>query len=206
MKAWKKTAVALAVVTGLGIGATTAMARGGWWGNGPCGGPYGGPGMPPAAMNGGGQPGGYWGPGGRTAEDWAAARKAGIEQYLAWLQPTLMLSDNQTAAWNRFSTFVADHAEKNAARRQEMWNNAPPANAVERFELREKSIKAMEESVSEMKTEVTKFYNQLDDKQKQIFDANFTMGSGPGANMGPRQGPGPRGHRGGWHHGGGWGW
>ncbi len=191
MKSWKKTAVVLAVVAGLSAGATSAMAWGGWWGHGHCGGPYGGgPGMPPAAMNNGNsQFNGYWG---ATAEDWIAARKASIEQYLAWLQPMLGLRDNQMAAWTHFSNFILDHVEQNATRRQEMWNSTPPANAVERFELREKNIKAMEESVSAMRMEVEQFYNQLDTRQKQTFDANFTMGMG-GANMG--QGPRSRGYR-----------
>ena len=189
MKTWSKKAMVVAVVAALGIGATSVMARGGWHG------PHGGPGMPPGAMmNEGG-----WGP---EAGDFAAILTARIDQYMAWLKPTLALRDNQDAAWQRFSNFVSDHVQQNATRMQEMRSGDRPANVVERFEWREKSLIAMQESVSAMKSEVELFYNQLDAQQKQTFDANFTMGSGPGA-MGHR-GPGPRG--GGYGKGGGWCW
>jgi len=183
-----KKALMLAAIAALGIGATSAMARGGW-GPGHC---MGYDGMPQARMNGGG-PDAAW----QGNADFAAARTARIEQYLAWLKPTLNLRADQTAAWDSFSGFVVEHARERATQMQEAWQAGAPTNAVERLARREQHLQAMETSLAAMKTEVTQFYQQLDPQQQQLFDANFTMGNGPG---GPGGFHGPRhgGHRGGW--------
>lgn len=194
MKNWSKKAIALAAVAALGFGASSVMARGGGWGHGPCPG-YGGPG-PQGMMNDG--------PWERAQQDgdWVAARTARIQQYLAWLQPTLQLRADQMVAWERFSAFINEHVAQNAERRAEAWNNERPATAVERLEWREKNLQAMEESLAAMKSEVAQFYGQLDPQQQQAFNANFHMGAGAGAPMGRSHAT----RHGGWHRSGaGWG-
>lgn len=184
MKTFSEKAAAIAVIIALGLGSTSALARG--WQHGPhhgpaCMGCYGGAGM---MQNGSG--------------DYTAMRTTRAEQHMAWLQPTLNLRPDQQAAWQRFNTFVTAHVAQMAQRNQTLWQSSQPANTVERLQQRERNLKAHETAMTEMRTQVELFYNQLDTAQKQVFDTNFALGRGPGAMGTPGSGPRRAGANAGW--------
>lgn len=194
MKPALKKTFAVALVAASMIGSGAALAWGGNCdGSGPHmgrmgGGPGGGFGAGPGAGGGG------WS---QLAPEQMQARMAErFELRMARLELALALKPEQQAA---FAAFKAKMGERMAQRAQAMAANAGgqrPQSAVERMERMEQMHAARARELAESQEAVKGFYDQLNDAQQAVFDAEFqTMGGGamrggPGAmeRMGGKQG------------------
>lgn len=149
MKATSRTIIAVAVVAGLGIAGTAAIAQ-----------------QQAAAPA---QDGKGW------SHDHGMSPSQRAEARLAYIKTALQITPAQTAQWNAFADVVRKQAKARDARVEEMrakWEQRKEGDArpdlVERLEFRQKMLNTAAANTDELLTVLKPLYASFSDSQKQI--------------------------------------
>jgi LTXXQ motif family protein len=155
MTATSRTIIAAAIVTGLGVAGTAAIAQ-----------QHGGA----PAQDGKTGDGGFWR---RDHDGLLPSQRA--EARLAYIKTALQITPAQTAQWNAFADVVRKHAKERDARVAEMrakfdqhhdGDNSP--DLMERLEFRQKMLSTAAANADELLNALKPLYASFSDSQKQI--------------------------------------
>lgn len=145
--------------------------------------------LPAAAQPAGcpGGPGAEWGMGGRAMRD-PAKMQAFAAQRLDALGGTLKLSAAQQPAWQQYRTRMLADLEEMAKQRPEP-GTMRDAPATARMEMMLAQSKLHQAHLEKRLAETRRFYDQLTDEQKKVFDAESLpkRGRRGGGGAGPAQ-------------------
>lgn len=165
MRIWMKTTIVAATIAAVGLGAGSAIARGG----DRCEGARSGK----AAWH--------------QMERGHMKERAGAR--LEQMESALALRDDQRAAWDGWKQAMTARFEHSGEHRARMADGERPQNALEKMERMEAFATARVELMSEMRKATEAFYGVLDESQRKAFDEQFRMGP---RGDGGRRGMGPR--------------
>lgn len=165
MRIWMKRTIVAATIAAVGLGAGSAIARGG----DRCDGARSGK----AAWH--------------QMERGHMKERAGAR--LEQLESALALRDDQRAGWDGWKQSVTARFERSGEHRAQMRDGEQPQSALEKMERMEALGAARLESMAEMRKATEAFYGTLDEAQRKTFDEQFRMGS---RGDGTRRGMGPR--------------
>lgn len=165
MRMWMKRTIIAAAVATVGLGAGSAIARGG---DG-CEGARSGK----AAWH--------------QMERGHMQERAGAR--LEQLESALALRDDQRAGWDGWKQAVTARFERSGEHRVQMRDGERPQSALEKMERMEAFGAERLASMAEMRKVTEAFYATLDETQRKTFDEQFRMGP---RGEGGRRGMGPR--------------
>lgn len=163
---WRHGLVALALIGAAGAGFAQQPAPAAPMGPAPTG-PGAGPAVRPQM----------------TPEQWRERMQQRHDAEVKRLEGLLNLRPEQRAAWEELLAVWGAHRERFFSYRWEQ--SQRPVTALGRLQEREERLAAHLEAVRSLREAVQKFYLQLDDAQRDVFDREFMRwGKGGG---GPRQ-------------------
>ncbi|MDD2407240.1 MAG: Spy/CpxP family protein refolding chaperone [Tepidiphilus sp.] len=163
---WRHGLVALALIGAAGAGFAQQPAPAAPMGSAPTG-PGAGPAVRPQM----------------TPEQWRERMQQRHDAEVKRLEGLLNLRPEQRAAWEELLAVWSAHRERFFSYRWEQ--SQRPVTALGRLQEREERLAAHLEAVRSLREAVQKFYLQLDDAQRDVFDREFMRwGKGGG---GPRQ-------------------
>lgn len=110
------------------------------------------------------------------------------ELRLARLELALALTAQQQPAWNEFKSAINARTARAAEEFGKRAKQEAPKTAVERLQRQEEAGKLRLAELGETRKAVERFYGQLSDTQKKVFDADFGPRARDGHRMGPRDG------------------
>jgi periplasmic protein CpxP/Spy len=178
MKTWMKTTLAASLIAMTGLGAGTALARGGDCGYGMQGGKAGMQRMAPEQMQ------------------ERMTQRADLQ--LARLELALALTPQQQPAWTAFKGAMTERSARMGAEMAKRMQQPTPQTAIERRQRMEEMGALHQAELAESRKAVERFYATLSETQKKVFDADFRVmgrmggkgghGMGPGRDGGPREG------------------
>ena len=120
-----------------------------------------------------------------TPEQWRERMQQRHEAEVKRLEGLLNLRPEQRAAWEEFVAAWDKHREQFFSYRWDQ-EDSRAVTALGRLQQREEMLSAHLEAVRSLREAVQKFYTQLDDAQRDVFDREFLRwGKGP-------KGGGPR--------------